>query len=107
MTTLRLLRVFVPDFAGALGLLTFLAMWGGFVLSVLWSWFLVPLGLPAITWLQASGLLLIGQLLSGNYGINEPDCDGNDGCNYIAGVVQYFSYPLIFLCIGFSAQAFM
>jgi hypothetical protein len=36
-----------------------LFMWKGYTLSVLWSWFVVPLGLPAVGMWHAAGLLLI------------------------------------------------
>ncbi len=32
--------------------------WGGFVISQLWGWFVVPLGVPAINTAHAAGLLL-------------------------------------------------
>jgi len=40
-------------------ILTFItsACWGGFVAATLWGWFLIPLGLPAILWWQAAGIV--------------------------------------------------
>lgn len=39
--------------------------WGGFALSKLWGWFLVPLGMPSVLWWHAGGLLGVHTLLSG------------------------------------------
>ena len=39
--------------------------WGGFALSKLWGWYLVPLGVPSILWWHAGGLLGVHTLLSG------------------------------------------
>lgn len=40
-------------------------LWYGYALSVLWGWFLVPLGLPAVSPLQAAGIdLLVAFVLS-------------------------------------------
>ena len=32
---------------------------GGWAVSILWAWFLVPLGLPPISWATAAGLKLL------------------------------------------------
>ena len=39
--------------------------WGGFALSKLWGWYLVPLGVPSLLWWHAGGLLGLHTLLSG------------------------------------------
>lgn len=40
-----------------------LSVWlGGWVLATLWTWFMVPLGVTAITWLHASGLNVLVRL---------------------------------------------
>jgi hypothetical protein len=33
--------------------------WNGFVASILWGWFVVPLGVPTISYLHAVGLGLV------------------------------------------------
>lgn len=35
------------------------AVWGGYVLSILWGWFIVPFGLPNITIAEAVGISII------------------------------------------------
>lgn len=42
-------------------------LWSGFVLSKAWLWFVVPLGLPAISGIHAGGLIIVlrlGSLMS-------------------------------------------
>ena len=41
-----------------------LAMWAAWPLWALWGWFLVPLGLPAVTYFHAIGLMLLVILVS-------------------------------------------
>ncbi len=36
-----------------------LAAWSAYVMSMLWGWFLVPLGVPAIGFVQAWGIMLM------------------------------------------------
>ncbi len=42
--------------------------WGGFALSKLWGWYLVPLGVPPLLWWHAGGLLGVHTLISGGTG---------------------------------------
>jgi hypothetical protein len=42
--------------------------WQGFVVSVLWGWFLVPLQVPVIGVPHAIGLLLLLRLVRGRHG---------------------------------------
>jgi len=36
---------------------------GSFVTKIMWGWFAVPVGLPALSWAQVAGLLLIISLI--------------------------------------------
>lgn len=56
------------DFLSVVGLLVMLflaVIASGGVMSILWMWFLVPLGLPAISVAHAIGLSLLSSLLIG------------------------------------------
>ena len=48
-----------------LTLLPFLLVWRGFVLTILWLWFAVPLGMPELTVPYAIGLSLIVSFMVG------------------------------------------
>lgn len=41
-----------------------IALWGGWCLHVVWGWHLVPLGLPALTWAQATAACLIAGFMT-------------------------------------------
>ena len=50
---------------GIVGVVMLLAIWRGFVLSYLWQWFLVPLGVSEISIAHAIGLsVLVGMFTS-------------------------------------------
>lgn len=44
---------------GTIGLLVVATLWRAWVLTVLWSWFLIPLGAPAISITSAIGISLV------------------------------------------------
>lgn len=48
---------------GAITIIPVMAVFHGWVLCVLWGWFLVALGAPAISIAHAIGLSLIGKLM--------------------------------------------
>lgn len=50
---------------GILAAVILLTIWRGFILSCLWAWFMVPLGLPEIGVAHAIGVaFLVGMFLS-------------------------------------------
>ena len=57
----------------ALSLAVACALWGGFAASVLWGWFVVPLGVPEVSMLHAVGLTLALRALAGFSGKPQPD----------------------------------
>jgi hypothetical protein len=66
----------------------------GFVLSRLWGWFIVPLGLPSIGIAQACGIALILGFLSYSKSTTTKD-------NYVERTVEAFVSALA--CWGFGA----
>ena len=57
----------------ALSLAVACALWGGFAASVLWGWFVVPLGVPEVSMLHAVGLTLALRALAGWTAKPQPD----------------------------------
>lgn len=51
--------------------------WGAFVSSTLWGWFLVPLGVPAITYWHAVGIGSVIAAFLGSRGM-PPDIEDKD-----------------------------
>ena len=60
---------FTVAFFGAIGL--GLILWSGWVAATLWSWFLVPIGVPALTVLQAAGICVILRFLTFNVNLSD------------------------------------
>lgn len=48
---------------------------GGYVLSLLWSWFIVPLGVSGISMVQAMGINLIAYFVKGAKSSNPEQLD--------------------------------
>lgn len=55
----------IGGLAAFLLLILWAGFWSGLTVSVLWSWFIVPLGLPAVGLWHAYGLALIWSAFSG------------------------------------------
>lgn len=72
-------------------------LWSGYVVSALWLWFIVPTGMKAITLSQASGIYLIGQILT--YKSSERSSEDWRRWAYALGV------PAVALAIGWTIHA--
>ena len=83
------------------------AIFNGYVLSVMWGWFIVPtLGLSPITTVPAIGLALVVGYLTHH----EIDCQPSERTNYekvVYAVVNSLIYPAIALAIGWVVHLFM
>jgi hypothetical protein len=56
-----------------------LFMWQGFVLQVMWSWFVVPpFGLPELTITQCIGLMMTVHFLAGRSGLKKSKNESDD-----------------------------
>ncbi len=83
----------------AAAFLTGYALWSGFVLSILWGWFLVPLGVPAIGTAHAIGIAVV----MGMFHRNNAKRD-DEGFAYIGLALIG---PLLALGVGYTAKGFM
>ncbi len=63
---------YAGTFIVVLALIVACALWGGFAASVLWGWFVVPLGVPEVSVLHAMGLTLALRALAGFSGKPQP-----------------------------------
>lgn len=89
--------------AGAVVLLVANAVLRGFVLSILWGWFLVPVfSLPAISIPQALGIALVIGMLTGGIGTGNQSTD-----SAAAKVVIIILGPLFTLLIGWIYTLFL
>jgi len=64
--------IYAGTFMVGLALIVACALWGGFAASVLWGWFVVPLGVPEVSVLHAMGLTLALRALAGFSGKPQP-----------------------------------
>lgn len=87
MTALALLLAMVP-----------IQALQGWVLSVLWAWFLVPLGLTPLPVVSAIGLSMIAHLLFG---------DGYDPDSYSSKHPgEYIAYNVLYALLGLAVGGF-
>lgn len=97
-------------FAATLGFLALIplsAMWRGYVLTVLWAWFVMPtFGLPALGIAPAIGLALVVSFLTHQSdAAKKPE---GDFAERMATAVAYaFLLPLLVLGIGWVVHQFM
>jgi uncharacterized membrane protein len=80
-----------------------LALFTGFTVSVLWGWFIVPLGMAQIGFAHAYGISLLGSVMMSTRGINMAG-DGTNGWTTAAvGIV----INLLALLLGWVTVGFM
>ncbi len=74
-------------------------LWVGFVIKIMWVWFMVPLGLPAISLAHAIGIdVLITFIVIPS--VNED--------RSMSDIISSFIFrPVFVLLIGFIAKSFM
>lgn len=89
------LGVLIFAFLGVILLIPVVAIYHGFVFSVLWHWYAVPLfGAPVITSLQAAGLLILINLPLWRLKAKQ-DLTTTDR-------IAYFVGPLLALLVGWA-----
>jgi hypothetical protein len=98
-------KVFV--FLGALALIFIGMIWKGFVLTILWAWFMIPtFGLPTLEIVPAIGLLLIASYLTHQAEPYKKETTPVKEKIY-HGMALTFLVPLFALGIGWAVQSFM
>ena len=89
-----------------LALLPFGIVWAGLVLLLLWSWFAVPLGAPALDLALATGVLVLVRFLV----LTERDGkqNGEDRWAWLQErLTRLFGVPALFLATGWLIQLFL
>lgn len=82
-----------------------MALWRGYVLSILWGWFIVPtFGAPALSLVAAIGLSLVVGMFTAHLSSKKKDEDDNALTNYL---VNGFVWPGIALLFGYIVTLFM
>ncbi len=78
------------------------SLWRGYVLTILWAWFIVPVfHLPVLTLLPAMGVaLLVGFMTADSTGMKDEDAMGS-------AITTEFLSPLMALGLGWIIHLFM
>ena len=79
-----------------------MAIWSGFVLSVLWAWFFVPLGIPAISTAHGIGIALLTGFLR-----SYRKTDDVSGKDLFVSIGGWLIGSLLTLLIGWIVKGFM
>ncbi len=77
----------------------------GWVLSVLWRWFLVPLGLPGLGVAQAWGIATIIAMLVFQGGRSDEDTEESPFLRIVNVVIKSVLLSFLSLLIGYIAHA--
>lgn len=98
-STAAVIAVAAFGLVGVIACLSLLHIWTGFVLSIMWGWFAVPLGLPAISIPMAIGLALTGKMMLG--------FRGGKAENGMKAWINTICVPLFALAIGWIVKGCM
>lgn len=88
--------------AAIVGLFLF-AIYNAWVLTILWGWFIVPLGVKGLSIAHAYGFTLVTGLILSNRGIKENK--GKD--DWVSSIITWLLLPLVALFFGWIAVGFM
>lgn len=89
-----------------LGIVTALflyCIYNAWVLTILWGWFIVPLGIKSLSIAHAYGFTLVTGLILSNRGIKENK--GRD--DWVSSIITWLLLPLVALFFGWIAVGFM
>lgn len=75
----------------------------GWVLIWLWTWFIIPLGMPSINFWQALGISLVAAFLT--YELNISGDDPKEEA--VVTLIKSISMSLMAILVGFIYQLFM
>ena len=80
------------------------AVLDGWAISKLWAWFLVPLGVPAITIVHAIGISTLFAFFKARTPPSDKDADWK---SLVGTIIGTFLAPLLAVLIGWTAVQFM
>ena len=94
-------------FIGIALLMGLTLLWSGFVASVLWNWFITPLGVMPITYWHGIGLMCLAAAF-GFVSLNSQDSNDDTFMESLKSVVmKTFGFQLLLLVIGWCAHRLM
>ncbi len=101
MSSSKTSAIYAATSVGVLAALTALTIEQGWVLSILWGWFAVPLGVPAITIPGAMGISILLSTIAMRRSAKDPDEAWYDWMFF------YATKPLVALGIGWIVKQFL
>lgn len=95
-------------FIGIVALMIISTIYNGWVLSILWKWFVVStFGLPALGIAQGIGLSLTVGFLTKNHKPTEAESKKSFAENFTEGITTALIYPSLALLFGWIYQMFL
>jgi hypothetical protein len=92
---------------GVFGLLALSAMWKGYVLTILWGWFVVPtFGLPTLALAPAIGMSLVVSFLTHQSDATKEQ-EGSSSDRLAKSAALALLYPALVLGFGAVVRQFM
>lgn len=92
---------------GLFALLALTSMWKGYVLTVLWGWFVVPtFGLPVLSLVPAIGLAMVVSFLTHQSDASK-EPDGDSSIRMAKALSHALVMPALVLGIGWVVRQFM
>ena len=88
---------------GAITAIALFAIYNAWVLSILWGWFIVPLGVKSLSIAHAYGVTLVTGLFLSTRGIKE----NKNQDDWISSLITWLILPLAALFLGWIAVGFM
>jgi len=88
---------------GAITAITLFAIYNAWVLSILWGWFIVPLGVKSLSIAHAYGVTLVAGLFLSTRGIKE----NKNQDDWVSSLITWLILPLVALFFGWVAVGFM
>lgn len=88
---------------GGIAALFLYCIYNAWVLTILWGWFIVPLGVKSLTIAHAYGFTLVTGLILSTRGIKE----NKDKGDWVSSIITWLILPAVALLFGWIAVGFM
>lgn len=94
---------------GLFGLAALGAIWSGYVLTILWAWFVMPIfGLPALAIAPAIGLAVVAGYLTHQYVPKAAKPDGDGKWDETGRAIAHMAFkPAFALLVGWIVKQWM
>jgi len=99
---------FLGGVVAFVAIIAFRSVWSGYVLSVLWGWFIAPMfHLPQLSVVAAIGLMVIVSYLTWHVDMDKPPTKDSWGDKFGKDICVAVMKPLFMLSFGWVVHFFM